>query len=132
MTALAIGIVSGLLIIGFIALFKNLNNASVYALILTGIGFLYVGFTWTDLPTAIACGFQAVAFLFIAYFASQKSLFYLGGGYLLHGLWDLAYPRFASPELLPPDYHLFCMAADFVIGFYLIFLSQKKKSLLTL
>ena len=48
MLAILIGIMSGMLIILSIALLKNMHKPTVYGLILAGIGFLYVGFTWAD------------------------------------------------------------------------------------
>jgi hypothetical protein len=128
MIALIIGVSLGLTIIGFIALLKHLNKHTIYGLILSAIGFLYVGFTWTDLFSVIVCGLQAVVFLFIAYYGSQNRMALLGTGYVLHGIWDLAFNQITSSTLIPPHYDLFCMAIDFTMGFYLIILSVKKEA----
>ena len=91
MIALLIGISSGILIILLIAVLKNLDKKLVYGLVLSGIGFLYVGFVWTDLRAAVINSIQAIAFLFLAYYGVKKSLYVLAAGYFLHGCWDLAY-----------------------------------------
>jgi hypothetical protein len=129
MSAFIIGLSLGLLTIASIAIFKQLNKSIMYGLILAGIGFLYVGFTWTNLPSFIVCCLQAVVFVLIAYFGSQKRIFLLGGGYLLHGIWDLLFGQVSSSRLLPPHYDVFCLTVDFTIGIYLIYLSYKKESL---
>ncbi|MEO5996721.1 MAG: DUF6010 family protein [Chitinophagaceae bacterium] len=113
------GILLGLLAIMTIALLKRLNKPTMYALILSGIGFLYVGFTWTDITSLIINCLQAVFFLLVAYFGVKKNLNFLIAGYFLHGSWDLLYNFLPKSDLIPPHYDLFCLAADFTIGFYL-------------
>jgi hypothetical protein len=127
MVALIIGIALGLAIIGFIALLKDLDKHVIYGLILSAIGFLYVGFSWTDPTSLIACILQALLFLFIAYYGSKNRMLLLAGGYLLHGIWDLVFNQVTSLTLVPPHYDLFCLAVDFTIAFYLILLSYKNE-----
>ena len=119
MNAALIGIGSGLLTILIIALLKRLDKPTMYGLILSGIGFLYVGFTWSSTPLFIITSLQAILFLFIAYYGVIKNSYILAAGYVLHGLWDLAYNLFQAPELLPPHYDLFCMSLDVTVGCYL-------------
>ena len=92
----------------------------MYGLILSGIAFLYVGFTWTDLNQLAVSIVQAVVFVFIAYFGVKKSIFILIAGYFLHGLWDLGYTYVGAIELLPPHYDIFCLVVDFIMGGYLL------------
>ena len=120
MTAVIIGILSGLLIILTIALFKWLDKTTMYGLVLSGIGFLYVGFTWTDLHALIINAAQAIFFMFFAYFGIKKNLSILAAGYFLHGTWDLIYNLFPGSDLIPPHYDLFCLSIDFTIGFYIL------------
>ena len=120
MIALLIGISSGILIILLITVLKNLDKKVVYGLVLSGIGFLYVGFAWTDLRAAIINSIQAIAFLFLAYYGTMKSLYVLAAGYFLHGCWDLAYGLFAERNLIPPQYDIFCLSLDFIIGIYIL------------
>jgi hypothetical protein len=125
MIGAAIGSISGLLIILIIARLKCLDKSIMYSLILTGIAFFYVGFTWTDRISLLICSLQVILFIFIAYFAVNKYFYILPTGYFLHGLWDLAYSFFQSSNLMPPQYDTFCITIDFSIGFYLVLLNYQ-------
>src|ERR1044072_5466469 len=91
MTPITVGILSGLLVVLILSMKKGLDKRTTYGLILSGIGFLYVGFTWTDLPELFATGLQAIAFLLLAYSGVKKSIYILIAGYFLHGCWDITY-----------------------------------------
>ncbi len=120
MTAILIGILSGLLIIISFVLLKQFDKKMIYALVLAGIGFLYVGFVWTHLESLIINSIQAVAFVLLAYYGIKKNSYILAAGYLLHGCWDIAYGFFRDPGLIPPHYDLFCSSLDFTICIYII------------
>lgn len=120
MTAAIIGISLGLLTIFLFALWKGIDKRLIYGLILSGIGFLYVGFVWTNFQAVIVNSVQAILFLFIAYYGTRKSLYLLAIGYFLHGCWDITYPLLRDPGLIPPHYDIFCLSVDFVIGFYML------------
>jgi hypothetical protein len=130
MYAIIIGISLGLLTILTFILFNKLDKKVIYGLILSGIGWLYVGYTWSDLNSLIITTVQAIIFLFIAYYGVKKSLYIMAAGYFLHGLWDLAYDLFPDNHLIPPHYDLFCLSVDFTIGFYLLVVQYRwsKKS----
>ena len=128
MLAAIVGISGGLLVILLFTLLKKYDKPSVYGLILTGIGFIYIGFTWTDQSSLIITCVQALAFLAISYFGTRKSLAILGIGYVLHGCWDIAYDFFDTPGLIPPDYDIFCLSIDWVMGIYLLVYARKSKS----
>jgi len=119
MTAAIIGISSGFLII-LLVLVKRFDKSSVYGLILAGIGFLYVGFAWTNLQDLVINSIQAILFLNIAYYGMQRSIYLLAAGFFLHGCWDIAYTFFRNPALIPPHYDIFCSTLDFVIGIYIL------------
>jgi len=125
MTAVIIGILSGLLIILTFFILKRLDKPTIYGLVLSGIGFLYVGFVWTNLQALIVNAVQSVFFLLFAYYGIKKSLNILAAGYFLHGTWDLSYHLFANSNLIPPNYDLFCLSIDFTIGFYLLLLKYR-------
>lgn len=127
MIALLIGIFSGFLVILLISILRGLDKQTMYGLILSGIGFLYVGFTWSDLQALVVNCLQAIFFLFFAYFGIKKSVNFLISGYFLHGTWDLVYDLFPKGNLIPPHYDLFCFSIDFTIGFYLLFISYHRK-----
>jgi len=125
MVSILIGIFSGLIVILVIHLLKQLDKKTIYSLILSGIGFLYVGFTWTDIKSLIITFIQALVFLFISYYGVKKSLHILAGGYFLHGIWDLAYNLLPDLHLTPPHYDLFCLSIDFTMGFYLLLIKNR-------
>jgi hypothetical protein len=120
MTSVIIGISGGLLVILLFSILKQFDKKLIYGLILAGIGFLYVGFTWTDVSSLIITALQAVFFLFFAYYGVKRNLYFLAAGYFLHGLWDLAYDFFRLPNLIPPHYDFFCLTIDFVMGIYIL------------
>ena len=125
MLPVIIGISSGLVVILIMALFKRLDKVTIYGLVLSGIGFLYVGFTWSDTGAFIINGVQAIFFLLFAWYGIKKGLYILAAGYFLHGIWDLAYDLFPASNLIPPHYDLFCLSIDFTIGFYLLFIKTR-------
>jgi hypothetical protein len=120
MIPVIIGISSGLVVILLFVILKQFDKKLVYGQILTGIGFLYVGFTWTDLQALIVTSAQAVYFLIFAYYGVKKNLNILAAGYFLHGSWDIVYSLFPDSNLIPPHYDLFCLSIDFTIGFYIL------------
>ena len=131
MTPLLIGIGGGIVLILLFILLKQFDKTLVYALVLSGIGFIYVGFTWTNLQDLIISSVQAIFFLMLAYFGTKRSIYILAAGYFLHGAWDIAYTFYSSSKLAPPQYDIFCLSIDFTIGFYILaigFRNSKNKS----
>lgn len=129
MIATFIGLTSSLICIFIISQLKRIDKNILYGLILMGIAFLYIGYTWTNIETVIINALQAVFFLIFAYLGIKKSVWFLVAGYFLHGIWDFVYSGFASPDLLPPDYDFFCLTFDFVVAFYLLIINIKAKNL---
>ena len=127
MTPIIIGIVSALMLILILGFAKQFEKKIVYSLVLTAIGFLYVGFTWSSIPNLIITGIQATFFLIMGYYGIKKNVYFLASGYFIHGLWDLIYNTFPVYNLIPPHYDLFCLSFDFIIGIYLIILIKKQK-----
>lgn len=120
MIPVIIGNSSGLLIILLIVILKNLDKKIIYGLILSSIGFLYVGFVWKDLQALVENSIQAIVFLFLAYYGTKKSIYILATGYLLHGCWDMAYGFIKEPGSIPSHYDLFCLSLDFTICIYIL------------
>jgi Family of unknown function (DUF6010) len=125
MIPLLIGISSGLILILLFSVLKQYDKKVIYGLILSGIGFLYVGYAWTDLHALLINSAQAVFFLLIAYYGVKKNLYIMAAGYFLHGTWDLVYHLFSDPNLIPPHYDLFCFSIDFIIGLYLVLIQYR-------
>lgn len=120
MNATLIGVSSSLLTILIFHFLKRFDKNTVYGLILMAIGFLYIGYTWTDINTAIVSGIQALFFMSLAYFGIKNNYWFLVAGYFLHGVWDVLYPLFFNSALLPPDYDYFCITYDFIVAIYLL------------
>jgi hypothetical protein len=129
MTAAIIGISLALLIIFIFSIFKDFDKKIIYGFILTGIGFLYIGFAWTDFRAVVINSIQAALFFFMAYYGIKKNIYILISGYFLHGIWDIGYHLFQNSNLIPPHYDLFCFANDFTFGFYLLLLVYRNKNL---
>lgn len=128
MIAALIGIGLGIFVILLIGFLKQLDKKLIYGLILTGIGFIYVGFVWTDLQALIVSCIQAVFFLFLSYYGVKKNVYILAAGYFLHGCWDIAYHLFNNPGLIPPHYDWFCLSIDFTIGAYILLIKKQLSS----
>ena len=116
-----IGIAIGILAILLATTVAKANQQMMYALILAAIGFLYVGFTWSDLLQLTITIIQALVFLMLAYYGAIKNVILLTIGYFAHGVWDLLYTNFVSADLMPPHYDIFCLSVDFIMGAYLLF-----------
>lgn len=125
MTASLIGVLSGIIVISFIRLLKGFDKPLLYAMILTGIGFLYVGFTWMNLTELMVTSVQAVLFIFLSYYGFKKHTCILAIGYFLHGGWDMIYHYVTHSALIPPQYHWFCFTIDFTMGIYLLILFKQ-------
>jgi len=128
MISLIIGISSALFLILLFVILKHFDKQVVYGLVLAGIGFLYIGFTWPNLNSVIINAIQMLVFLLLAYYGIKRSISILAIGYFLHGGWDLAYDYLGQPDLIPPHYDVFCLSFDFTIGFYLLILARNVKS----
>ncbi|RYE52937.1 MAG: hypothetical protein EOP48_15415 [Sphingobacteriales bacterium] len=125
MVPVIIGISSGLLVILIFSFVKQIDKKIVYGLILTGIGFLYVGFTWSDTGAVVINCVQALIFLLVAAVGIKKDMNILAAGFFLHGIWDLGYHVLPGSNLIPPQYDLFCLSFDFEIGLYLLFIRYR-------
>ena len=125
MKASIIGFASGVVIIFIFVIFKRFDKKTIYGMILAVIGFLYVGFTWSDNGLFTLNTLQALFFLFLAYFGIKSNSYILIAGYFLHGIWDIIYSQVANTALIPPHYDLFCSTLDFTVGFYLLIIKYQ-------
>lgn len=126
MIATLIGLTGSVLTILIFTFLKRIDKNTIYGLILMGIAFLYIGYTWTDINTAIISFIQMLFFTTFAYLGIKKNSWFLIAGYMLHGIWDFLYPFIGSSDLLPPDYDYFCLTYDVVVGIYLLILKYRK------
>jgi hypothetical protein len=125
MTGFIIGLTSSVITILLLLLLKRADRIVVYGIVLAGIGFLYVGYTWTNITIALVSGMQVIFFITFAWFGIKKDLVFLVAGYFLHGLWDIVYDLFGNRSLLPPHYDAFCSTYDFVVAIYLWILKNQ-------
>ena len=128
MIATLIGISSSLSTILIFLFLKKFHKNTLYALILVGIAFLYIGYTWTNLEVARLSFLQTLFFLLLAYNGIKKHPYYLVFGYFMHAVWDGIYPIIGPPDLLPPDYDYFCVTYDVIVAIYLFMLNYEAKS----
>lgn len=124
MNAVLIGLSSSILTILIFSFLKRIDKNTIYGLILAGIAFLYIGYTWTNIEVATMSFLQTVFFIVFAYLGIKRNVHFLIAGYFLHGVWDFLYPLIGSSELLPPDYDYFCFTYDIVVAIYLFVINS--------
>ena len=123
-----IGLITTLSIIGFLELFKTLDKRLLGAFTLAGIGFIYVGFAWADLPSLTITVLGVAFFLALSYLGCKRNFHFISIGLVAHGLWDLLFPLFS--ETAPIGYDIFCITIDLLLAIY-FFLRVKRVTLET-
>ena len=119
MKDIIIGIILCTIVIIFLESVKSLDKKLFGVLTLVGIAFIYVGFAWTDLRSLIIVTISVVPFVALAYYGQTKSFNLIVLGLLLHGVWDVVFPRFSS--VAPEGYDIFCVTADVILAAYFYF-----------
>jgi len=114
-----IGILLSAAVIILLESIKSLDKRLVGALTLVGIAFIYVGFAWNDLHSLIIVSISILLFVALSYYGQTKNFNLIVMGLLLHGVWDLVFPRFSS--VVPKGYDIFCVTADFILAPYFYF-----------
>lgn len=125
MIPLLIGVFGGLITILLINILTRKNRLVYYGLVLCGIGFLYVGYTWTDIYQLVTTCIQAFVFIIFAYYGITRSIYIMAAGYFAHGIWDILYDQVFTTQLIPPHYDIFCLSIDFFIGGYLLIFRKR-------
>jgi len=112
------GIVLGLVIVVAAHTLKYDRDRSFYPVILIVIALYYVLFAFMNENTGIiiteliiALGFTAIAIV-----GAKISLLIIGGGLLLHGLFDLFHHQIISYPEVPEWWPGFCAGVDVVLG----------------
>ena len=119
MKDIIIGIILCTIVIIFLESVKSLDKKLFGALTLVGIAFIYIGFSWTELRSLIIVTISIVPFVALAYYGQTKSFNLIVLGLLLHGVWDVVFPRFSS--VVPEGYDIFCLTADVILAAYFYF-----------
>ncbi len=111
-----IGFIVSLIVIVLLEKLNFLEKRLVGALTLTGIAFIYIGFSWHDVQSLILTIAGAVIFLTLSYFGYRNNFILIVLGLILHGIWDVLFPLFSSS--VPEGYDVFCITIDFILALY--------------
>jgi len=111
-----IGILTTILIIGFLEIFKSLEKRLIGALTLVGIAFIYIGFCWQDILSLTYTIIGVILFLLLSYFGYKRNFNLIILGLVLHGIWDVLFPLFSST--IPEGYDMFCLTVDLLLAVY--------------
>jgi hypothetical protein len=120
-----IGIITTAVIIGLLEVLRFLEKRLIGALTLVGIAFIYIGFSWNDIPSLIFSIFGVAVFFTLAYFGYKNNFILVIIGLALHGFWDLLFPFFGNSA--PAGYDIFCLTIDFLLAFYFYFRVKPQK-----
>lgn len=114
---LLLGLITVGIIAGAIELLR-LDRATAGGLMLTAIGFIYVGFAGSDTALLIVSGVQALVIWLLAYGGLRKNALLIPLGLLLHAGWDLGYLYLAKCVIIPDGYELYCVVVDLGLAGY--------------
>jgi hypothetical protein len=114
-----IGIITTVVIVGLLEALRFLEKRLIGALTVVGIAFIYIGFSWRDIPSLIFSIFGVAIFFTLAYFGYKNNFILVILGLVLHGFWDLLFPLFGKS--VPAGYDIFCLTVDFLLAFYFYF-----------
>ncbi|WP_127532180.1 DUF6010 family protein [Paenibacillus kobensis] len=94
----------------------------LYGSLLVGIAGIYVGFAINDgRPSAVWIeGLAAIVFLVFTMTGRHLSVYWIGIGYMLHGLWDYAHDTILVDTQVTSGYPSFCGIYDVIIGVYIV------------
>ncbi len=126
MTSFFTGLITTAAIIAFAEIFRSIDLKFYASLNLAVIPFIYIGFSIH--PQLLMLTVPGAAFfLLLAYRGYKKNYMLIVAGLVLHGLWDVLFPRLSS--VAPPGYDLFCITIDLLLAVYFyIKLKNGKKS----
>ena len=123
MTDIIIGIIVSAVVIIFLEIFRSLDKKLFGAFTLVGIAFIYVGFAWHDLTALTIVVISVASFVALSYYGQTTNVNLIVFGLLLHGVWDMVFPRFSS--VVPKGYDIFCLTADVILAAYFYFRFSK-------
>ncbi len=116
MNSFFIGLITTAVIIALLEVLKFLEKRLIAALTLTGIAFIYIGFSWNHIPSLIYCIAGVAVFFGLSYFGYEHNFKLIIIGLILHGIWDFFFSFFSSTA--PEGYDIFCLTIDFILAFY--------------
>ena len=111
-----IGLITTAVVVALLEIPGLLEKKLAGAMTLSGIAFIYIGFSTHDMESLVYC-IIAVAFFFgLSYFGYKKNFILVIVGLILHGIWDIAFPYFSN--VAPGGYDIFCLTIDFLLAVY--------------
>lgn len=125
MNDIYLGILTVVLIIGLLELFKSLEKRLVASLTLVGIAFIYIGFCWQDILSLAYTIIGVALFLNLSYFGYKKNFNLIILGLVLHGIWDVLFPYVSLA--VPEGYDVFCLTVDLLLAAYFYLRVKPKK-----
>lgn len=120
-----IGAITTFIIIGLLEVFKSFDKRLIGAFTLVGISFIYIGFSWQDIPSLAYTIISVIAFLALSYYGYKNNFNLIVLGLILHGIWDVLFPLLSST--IPKGYDVFCITIDFLLATY-FFVRVKPKN----
>lgn len=102
------------------------RDKSFYPTILIVIAAYYVLFAIISGHSVLRELLIALVFLVIAVFGAYKSLAIVGAGIAAHGGYDIFHVFYLSNNVAPIWWASFCATVDFVLGFWVIYLSKSR------
>lgn len=121
-----IGLATTAAVIGFLEIFRSVDKKLIGALTLSGIAFIYVGFSIGDLTSLFVSVFGVSFFLALSYWGYRKNFILIVIGLVLHGLWDIIFPHYSSQA--PEGYDIFCITIDMLFAPYFALKNYKNWS----
>ncbi len=118
-----IGLITTASVIGILEVFRFLEKRLMGALTLVGIAFIYIGFSWSDVPSLVYSILGVAVFTALAYFGYKNNVVLIVIGLILHGCWDLLFPFISSTA--PGGYDIFCITIDLLLAVYFYFRLKK-------
>lgn len=119
------GAITTIIIIGLLEVFKSFDKRLIGAFTLVGISFIYIGFSWQDIPSLAYTIISVIAFLALSYYGYKNNFNLIVLGLILHGIWDVLFSLLSST--IPEGYDVFCITIDFLLATY-FFVRVKPKN----
>jgi hypothetical protein len=106
-------------IIGFLEIFQSFDKKLIAVITLTGIPFIYIGFSFNDIQSLLVSILAAGFFIALAYYGYKRNFYLVIAGLVLHAVWDLLFPHFST--MAPEGYDIFCITIDVLLALYFLF-----------
>lgn len=111
-----IGLITTLAVIVLTEALWFVEKRLIAAMTLVGIAFIYIGFSWADIPSLVYTILGVSVFFLLACIGYKKNFICVLAGLVLHGVWDMLFPLFSSTA--PEGYDIFCVTIDLLLPVY--------------